>query len=67
MNSFINILRENWEMHGCEKMYIERGIEMVGMIVSILGLFWLLYCCNEITAEKFEKALRKQKETWNSR
>jgi hypothetical protein len=54
-------------MHGCEKMYIERGIEMVGMIVSILGLFWLLYCCNEITAEKFEKALRKQKETWNSR
>ncbi|WP_347435803.1 hypothetical protein [Fodinisporobacter ferrooxydans] len=37
---------------------------MLGTIVAIIGLFVLLYACNEITAEKFEAALRKQKNSW---
>jgi hypothetical protein len=40
---------------------------MLGLIATIIGLFFMLYCCNEITQEKFDKALRKQQETWNSK
>ena len=38
---------------------------MVGVIAAIVSLFILLGACNSITAEKFNKALRKQQDNWN--
>lgn len=37
---------------------------MMGLIVSIVAVFALLFMCASITKENTEKALRKQLESW---
>lgn len=45
---------------------IERGhLAMVGMIVAVVGLGLLIYCCSKITTEATEKAMRRQYDNWN--
>ncbi len=33
---------------------------IIGMTVAVIGLFWMLHTCANITKEKFDKALAKE-------
>ncbi|BCJ86182.1 hypothetical protein skT53_11670 [Effusibacillus dendaii] len=37
---------------------------MWGLLAFTAALFWLLAMCSNITAEKFNKAIKKQHEQW---
>ena len=39
---------------------------MLGLIISIVGMFGLLFMCASITKENTEKAVRKHYENWEN-